>query len=121
MGPSESTYDRGGEVPARAPRRAAAARLCFGLLCFGAGGAAIAQQRSETPPPRPAEVSPEQYRQQPAPERARDLLRQEEALPKPEERREELRTLNQLYRELMPQGRGVVPAPDLAPGPRGER
>ncbi len=101
---------------------AAVACLCFGLLSFGAAGAALAQQQPEAPP-RQAEVPPERYRQQPAPERARDLLRQEDALPSAEERREELRTLNQLYRELMPQGLGTVPAPGLAPGsgPRGER
>lgn len=101
---------------------AAAACLCFGLLAFCASGAALAQQRSEAPP-RQAEVPPEQYRQQPAPERARDLMRREDVLPAPEERREELRTLNQIYRELMPPGPGAVPAPGLAPepGPRTER
>lgn len=124
MKPTTADADRhAGAEPARAPRRAAAAAcLCFGLLSFGAGGAALAQQQAETPP-RQAEVPPERYRQQPAPERARDLMRQEGVLPSPEERREELRTLNQIYRELMPPGPGAVPAPGLAPEsePRRER
>lgn len=124
MRPKTAHADRHvGAQPARAPRRAAtAACLCFCLLSFGAGGAALAQQQFEAPP-RQAEVPPEQYRQQPAPERARDLLRQEGVLPSPEERREELRTLNQLYRELMPPDPGTVPAPGVAaePEPRRER
>ena len=124
MKPTNADADRhAGAEPARAPRRAAAAAcLCFGLLPFGAGGAALAQ-RSEAPPPRSSEVAPGQYRQQPSPERARDLMRQEGVLPSPEERREELRALNQIYRELMPPGPGTVPAPGVAPeaGPRRER
>lgn len=122
MGPTTANADgHAGVEPARAPRWAAtAACLCFGLLSFGAGCAALAQQQSETPP-RQAEVPPEQYRQQPAPERARDLMRQEGVLPSPEERREELRTLNQIYRELMPPGPGAVPAPGVAPEPGSRR
>jgi hypothetical protein len=98
----------------------AAACLCFGL---GAFGAALAQEPPETPPPQHADVPPDRYQQQPSSERARGLLEHEGALPSPEERREELRTLNQIYRELMPESRGTVPAPGLAPepGPRGER
>lgn len=123
MKPTTADTDRhAGAEPARAPRQAAAAAcLCFGLLPFGAGGAALAQ-RSEAPP-RSSEVAPGQHRQQPAPERARDLMRQEGVLPSPEERRGELRALNQMYRELMPPGPGTVPAPGVAPeaGPRRER
>ena len=118
-----ATYDGGS---ARAPHRADAACLCLGVLCafFGTGGAALAQQqRPDTPPPRSAEASPEWQRQQPTQERARELMRQEGVLPSQQERREELRTLNEIYREVMPEGRGTVPAPGLAPdpGPRGER
>lgn len=122
-----ATHDGGS---ARAPHRAdASACLCLGALCtfFGIGGAALAQQqqqqRPDTPPPRSAEASPEWQRQQPTQERARELMRQEGVLPSQQERREELRTLNEIYREVMPEGRGTVPAPGLAPdpGPRGER
>lgn len=97
--------------------------LCAGLLSFGGGTTALAGQRPDTPSSRSADVSPELYRQQPSQDRVRDLLRQEGILPSPEERREELRTLNQIYRELMPEGPGAVPAPGLTPepGPRGER
>lgn len=50
-------------------------------------------------------------------------MREEGVLPNPEERREELRSLNRIYRELMPPGPGTVPAPGVAPetGPRRER
>ena len=108
----------------RAPGRASAARLCLGLLCSGAGGAALAQQRPVAPEQsQGAERSPGWQRQQPAQERARELMRQEGVLPSAEERREELRTLNEIYRDLMPPGPGTVLAPGLAPepGPRGER
>lgn len=121
---STATHDGGS---ARAPHRAdAAGRLCLGALCasFGIGGAALAQQqRPDTPPPRSAEAAPEWQRQQPTQERARELMRQEGVLPSQQERREELRTLNEIYREVMPEGRGTVPAPGMAPepGPRGER
>ena len=108
----------------RAPGRAAAARLCLGLLCSGAGGAALAQQRPEAPEQsQGAERFPGWQRQQPTRERARELMRQEGVLPSAEERREELRTLNEIYRDVMPPGQGTLPAPGLAPepGPRGER
>lgn len=113
-----------GAAPAGAPvRKAAAACLCVVLLHFGVGDAAFAQQRSDASPSRDADVPPERYRQQPNRERTRDLLRQEEALPDAEERREELRTLNRIYRDLVPPGPGTVPAPRLAPeqAPRGDR
>ena len=125
MKPSGNTDARARGKPARAPRRAAvAARLCLGALCFTGGGALAQQQRPEAPPlSRSTEASPEWQRQQPTQDRTRDLMRQEGVLPSQEERREELRTLNEVYREVMPQGPGTVPAPGVAaePRPRGER
>ncbi|GAA0566368.1 hypothetical protein GCM10009416_00400 [Craurococcus roseus] len=129
MAPIPNTRRDGGPAPVRTPPRRAAAAACLrlGALCafFGVGGAALAQQqqRPDAPPPRSTETSPEWQRQQPTQERARGLMRQEGVLPSQQERREELRTLNEIYREVMPEGRGAVPAPGLAPdpGPRGER
>lgn len=107
---------RGGERRARLRRRtaAAAAGLFLGALC-GGGGAALAQTADA--PPR-AGVDADRQRQQPSPEHARERLRQEGALPSEEARREQLRALNEIYRELMPSGRGAVPAPEVAPEPR---
>lgn len=106
---------------ARTPHRAAAAVcLCLGSLLVCWSGVAPAQQRSE-PPVRQAEPPPGRYWQQPASEPERESARPDDTPPSAEERREELRTLNRIYRELMPPGPGTVPAPRLAPeqAPRG--
>jgi hypothetical protein len=55
-------------------------------------------------------------RQQPTRERTQDLLREQDAAASTEERRQELRTLNELHRELMPPGT-TVPAPGVTPPP----
>jgi hypothetical protein len=102
---------RSGRAP---PRAANAARLCLGALCFGAGNEAFAQ--GSDAPPRAAVLPQDWQRQQPTRERSRDLMREEGVLPSPEERREELRTLNELYRELVPSP-GSVPAPGVVKEP----
>lgn len=92
----------------RAPR-VRIALVGLGALVTGAGlppGLLLAQQ-----PPSGNEAW---QRQQPSRERTQDLLREHDAGATPAERRRELRTLNELHRELMPPGTNL-PAPGVAP------
>ncbi len=58
-------------------------------------------------------------RQQPTRDRTQELLRQNDGQASPADRREELRTLNQIHRELMPPG-VTVPAPGVIPQTGGD-
>lgn len=84
--------------------------VLFGICAAILPGSLLAQQ----PPPGSQPGSTEWQRQQPTRERAQDLLRQEGEAASPAERRQELRSLNELHRELMPRGT-TVPAPGVAP------
>jgi hypothetical protein len=79
------------------------------FIAFGAGPGAA------QPPPAGRGDGPDAWqRQQPTRERVQDLLQQDGIQPSPAERPEELRSLNEIHRQLMPPGT-TVPAPGLAP------
>jgi hypothetical protein len=92
--------------PGRLPVQAGA--LLLGVCAALPPGYPLAQQ--------PPSGSDSWQRQQPTRERTQDLLREQDAAASPEERRQELRTLNELHRELMPPGT-TVPAPSVPPPP----
>ena len=92
----------------------AAAALC---LCI------LAERGAQAPEGPPPASSPDHtgqpwawQRQQPTRERTRELMEREGVALSPEERREQLRTLNEIHRELMPPG-STVPAPEVARNP----
>ncbi len=104
------------------PRRAPPVRamLACGALALGLGllpGGAGAQPAPAGPPTAPGDAW---QRQQPTRERTQRLMEQQGVAPSEEERREQLRTLNEIHRQLMPPGT-TVPAPGLAPSPSDAR
>ena len=93
--------------PAKQPRWRGIALL----LCLLVGGASVAAQT----PPAPSNGAGEAWqRQQPTRDRTQDLMRREGVAESQAERRQELRSLNEIHRELMPPGT-TVPAPGLTP------
>lgn len=96
-------------------------RSRVGLMCALACSLGIllaATGADGQPPPSGASPGDDAWqRQQPTRERARELMERQGVAASPEERRRELRTLNEIHRELMLPGT-TVPAPHLAPPPR---
>lgn len=84
-------------------------------LAFGSLLPAPGQAQSES-----SDATQSWQRQQPTVERTQRLMRGEGVAEPPQERREELRTLNEIARDLLPPD-PVLPAPGLRDSTAGDR